>query len=514
MAAIPDIGHRPSAPAPNGMAAPEGRLREIAVCQILGLAALAIIIYAVAGGKYRILPYAFAIPAALLIIPKPNLIPYAFILSFFTFFTVYREGWMLRILGVDVMFLIVFFAFLSRNRIDFRAALSEQSRLIAALVLFLLWAAVGWVVNFYSHGPLENISSVFFIFNIVQLIAAVILFSQPQWKRYRDKILLFYMICIVFEIVAALGLEVLDGARSLSDFNRMSGTLGGHHGMLASVMILSFGIAAGAFFTLGGLVRKLFVLCVSIACIMTLFVAGSRGNLLGLILAMPVTVLLGYRLRSSTLALVFLSMAAAFAIFWMSPLKGVVTGAMSADTIDLSAYGRLLIWERVYEHAVSGPWLQKITGIGIGTFNSLRFNYYLEVGMFTTGAHNNFMHTFVEVGIVGLIIYLAIFAEIIRRLTARSRRGDNAARCFLAATLALLFSCLTQETFWFNPSFGRFWMMYMICYLTLFNFRGEPGRENPVACGAQHEHNHGCRVEAGSDTPARAAPGSASGSTG
>jgi O-antigen ligase len=146
---------------------------------------------------------------------------------------------------------------------------------------------------------------------------------------------------------------------------------------------------------------------------------------------------------------------------------------------DFSSYGRLLIWERVYEHAIYGPWVQKIVGIGVGTFNTLRFNYFLEVGTFTTGAHNNFLHVFVEAGIVGFLIYMVVFIHIIRTLVLRSKKyNDWVARSFLLCTLVLLFSSLTQETFWFNPSYGRFWLQYMFFYLIIFNFRTEPNSPN------------------------------------
>jgi O-antigen ligase len=187
---------------------------------------------------------------------------------------------------------------------------------------------------------------------------------------------------------------------------------------------------------------------------------------------MPITALLGYRLKKNTLLLVLLATAVALAIFWMSPLRAAVTNIMTLQTSDaatMSAYGRILIWERVYEHALYGPWIQKVFGIGIGTFNTLQFDHFLEVGTFTTGAHNNFMHAFVETGIVGMIIYTAIYVHIVDKLAVRRRKGDNAAKCFLVATLALLLSCLTQETFWPNTSFGRFGLMHMFSYVVLFN---------------------------------------------
>ncbi|MCL2218482.1 MAG: O-antigen ligase family protein [Chitinispirillia bacterium] len=476
MATISDSGLRTAAPAPGGEAAAlrKSDRRRLVVCQILGLAALALIAYASVSGEYRFLRHAAVIALALLIIPRSDLAPYIYILNFFTLYTIYRNGRMLAVLGSDVIFLVLILAFIASNRFNIRAALCEQGRLLFILTAFMLWAILSYALNFYSHSMLVNITSAFFIFNFVQIIAIVVLFSQPQWKPYREKAIFFYVILVVLEIAVTLASEVLGGAKSLSDFSKMTGTLGDHHGLLANVMILSFGVAMGAYFMLKGRFKKLLSACAGIASIALLFLSGSRGSLLGLMVAMPVTAFLGYRLRKSTLILVFAASVAAGIIFWISPMRTLLFNMMnmqSAESVDMSAYGRIIIWERVYDHAVNGPWMQKIFGIGMGTFNTLPFDHFVEVGTFTTGAHNNFMHAFVELGIVGLILFLAIFGEIIRRLVIWSRRGDNTARCFLISTLALLLSGMTQETFWFNTSFGRFWVMYVLFYVMLFNFR-------------------------------------------
>lgn len=461
----------------NETALHDGGRLGVVICQFFGLLALALIIYTfLMGGDRRILLVVAGMAPIPLVIARPNLILYGFILSFFISVVIFQRGWMFSVMATDLIFIALVFAFISRNRVDFKAVLKEQRNLFMILLLFMLWTIVGYVVNLYSHEFFVNATSVFFIFNIFQLVAIVVLFTQSHWKQYREKAIFFYVACVFCEIVAAFGVQILGGAYSLFGFKKMTGLLGVHHGLLANVMVLSFGVCTAAYFVLKGRFVKLFSVCVGIACLGTLLLSGSRGSIMGLIIAMPITAVLGYRLKRNTLLLLALSLAVAFVIFWLSPLKEVISMAnfQSADTADKSAYGRILIWERVYEHALYGPWVQKIFGIGIGTFNTLQFSYHLEVGTFTTGAHNNLLHAFVETGVVGLMIFSAIFVEIVRRLVVMSRRGNNAARCFLVATLGLLFSCLTQETFWPNPSFARFMLMYMFTYVALLNFSGKP----------------------------------------
>jgi len=454
-------------------------LSENIVSQVFGLVALLFVIHAVNTHNYRIMVYAVCLFSMLFVIPKPNLIPYLLVLSFFTLRAIVQIGMMLSVKTTDAVFLFLIFAFILNNKIDFNAVLKKQRFLMISVTALALWTVVGFIVNFYGHTWLVNVTSLFFILNFFMMAAMVVLFSQPQWNRYRNKIILFYVICSFSEIVIAILMKILEGARAFSDFHKLTGTLGSHHGMFGNVMILSFGVAACAFFELRGKYEKRFSLCIAVLSIVVMALSGSRSAILGILLAIPVIVLLSINYRWSILAVIVLSVAA---IAGASSIKDFVitTLAGSADAYNegFSSYGRLLIWERVYEHALYGPWVQKIFGIGAGTFNTLRFNYFLENGTFASGAHNNILHAFVETGIVGMVLFAAVFAEIIRKLTLRSRRyNDNAARCFLFCTLILLFSGLTQETFWFNSSFGRFWLQYMFFYLLIFNFRTE---EYPV----------------------------------
>jgi predicted Na+-dependent transporter len=79
-----------------------------------------------------------------------------------------------------------------------------------------------------------------------------------------------------------------------------------------------------------------------------------------------------------------------------------------------------------------------------------------------------------------MLIFSAIWVEIIRNLVMRIKKyKDNTAKGFLLCTLILMFSGLTQETFWFNPSYGRFWMQYIFFYLMIFNFRAD-AQERPI----------------------------------
>jgi O-antigen ligase len=461
---------------------PKGTWLEIIISQLLGLAALVLIVYSVLNHDYRALKYVILLIPAILFVLKPNLIPYLFILNFFVPITVFSKG-MISAMVIDAVFLLLILAFISNKRNCLKAALETQRPLLAILCLFMLWAVIGFIYNYYGHALSANVTSAFYIFNVAQLIAAVIIFSHPDWKERRDKIIIFYIICSFFEIVAALGIEIMSGARTVDDFHKLTGTLGDHHGMLANILILGAGVASCGFFRLRDKSKRYFSIGVCLMCIALLFVSGSRSGLMGVFLSLPAIVFLNYSHKQNAWLMLFLLIPVALIALRVLPLGEMLANMLDFQNTgnpDMSTYGRLLIWERVYEHAIYGPWIQKIIGIGIGTFYTLPFGYFLMGSTSAVGAHNNYFHAFVEVGIVGLVIFLAFFIQIIRKLVTVSLCKDNAAKCYLMCTLAFLFSGLTQETFWFNPAYGRIWLQYLFCYLILFNFNDKYPKNTKV----------------------------------
>lgn len=448
---------------------------RLLVCQLLGLVALALIVYTTISGRYHLLIYALAFMPMLSIIPKSDFIPYVFVASLLTIIHIYTNGWMLSIQVVDVTFLLLFAAFALSRKIDIGAALLKQRALLTVLCLFALWATIGFVINFYGHEPLENASSAFYIYKAINLVAAVIIFSLPDWKAHRDKIIMFYFVCLIPQLCVAFAQIVMYPEQKTHGI-----LLGGHHGMLGLIMILSIGVSSAFFFQSRNKIKKIFAAGICFLCVVELFLSGSRSNIMGALISIMLTLVLSYsHKRNVRYALLFFVPIMIVMFFMLREVLFNLSVLVDINNPDVSAFGRVMIWERVYEHALYGPWWQKIVGIGIGTFNTLTFNYYLEVGTFTNGAHNNFLHAFVETGIVGLIIFLSIFGVIIRDMLIKCKQNDNAARCFLFSTLAMLFSGLTQEAFWFNVSFGRIWLTYIFLYLMLFNFNNDFSKGEP-----------------------------------
>jgi len=82
------------------------------------------------------------------------------------------------------------------------------------------------------------------------------------------------------------------------------------------------------------------------------------------------------------------------------------------------------------------------------------------------GAHNNFLHTWAELGLPGIVVFLwflyVLFKETIRRVR---HQMDSAARRlavgFLCALVALVMTCVGQETFSVQPALGSFFCFFL-----------------------------------------------------
>jgi hypothetical protein len=96
-----------------------------------------------------------------------------------------------------------------------------------------------------------------------------------------------------------------------------------------------------------------------------------------------------------------------------------------------------------------------------------------------TNAHMLFLHIVLESGMIGLTIFGWVAYNVLRRL----RRQGAVARPILWATVALLVSSLTQETFYPLPSFGHFLGLYLCSLAIILNIGA---RRQPRASNHRH----------------------------
>jgi hypothetical protein len=117
--------------------------------------------------------------------------------------------------------------------------------------------------------------------------------------------------------------------------------------------------------------------------------------------------------------------------------------------------GRQDIWHETLDLLGNNP-MSWITGRGPG-----------YVTQFGRTAHNMYLHTLVELGVVGLLVLLTFMS----RLVGLLRRYESGTKPILVATIAFLITSLTQETFYPVTFLGHFLGLYLLSLAIALNPR-------------------------------------------
>ncbi len=160
-----------------------------------------------------------------------------------------------------------------------------------------------------------------------------------------------------------------------------------------------------------------FVFCLLLTAQLLTF---SRGGYLGLLVALPLMILLLWRIFEPKLkifvaAFILLSIIAIF--IFGSPILYRLTSLF--DFKEPSNLGRLLIWEEALDFFYDHPFL----GVGIGSYSELinpAASYRVPIY-----AHNTYLDIAVEMGVFALIAWLGIFLVALRGLWKVSLEGKE-----------------------------------------------------------------------------------------
>lgn len=272
------------------------------------------------------------------------------------------------------------------------------------LVMFLF---VGWVLcsAAWAEDPSRVMGSLF------RYLLAMVLIFVVYTAVQREEDLTKIIGAMVLGAVCAAGYGFLNpAATGAATADRLSGTLGDANQLAAALVLgigLSGGLAAiaktplgrGAAISAGGI------------CLIGTLMTGSRGGLVALVAMLIAAVLLA-RGRRIALTLVTLTvLLAAVGYFVMAaPYQArerVLNPGREGGT------GRTDIWTVGSRMASAHP----ITGVGAGNFQVSSIHYLLQPGSLPNDeyiadspavAHNMYLEVLAELGVVGLILFLAI----------------------------------------------------------------------------------------------------------
>ncbi len=222
------------------------------------------------------------------------------------------------------------------------------------------------------------------------------------------------------------------------------GTIGYNHSYTALQIAIS--LALFLHFNKGdSLFLHLF--SVSLACAAAFFTGSRTGLILTLIFALS-------QMRGilTQYLLLFLSLVLAGLVLSQPALFGsdedptsILTRQSTLLNPTQNLSGRDAIWLDYLDYLNSNP-IRWIIGSGTGS-NSQR----------DSNAHNLYLNIAGEGGLPLLIVFIAVFINVLRALW----RNESGSKPMFFITLALLVSALTQETFYPVPAFGHFLGFYL-----------------------------------------------------
>jgi O-antigen ligase len=338
----------------------------------------------------------------------------------------------------------------------------KTSWTIRLLILFFFTSLVSLVINVYTFSEIDTLRSIAYLFHLLELIVVFVIITKEVSFASKD---FFINWIIVFSLAESLivGYQFFSALlHGFYYFRDVSG-LYGHHCQIGNMMTISIACAIYKMFNTHLLGKKIAYLSLSFLFCWAIICSGSRSNLLGIICSVGLLILSKFRFNKRyVLGVLSLAIFSLFLIIF-SPFKHLTdfTFKSAATGIDISSYQRIFIWKGALEHFIHAPLFMKLFGLGIGNYSNLHYSFLLETGKTTSGAHNNFLHVLMETGILGISIFIGFFISTIANLW-KNGKEDIFAYFYVWVTIALLVSCFTQETFWFQISFGDFWLFYMI----------------------------------------------------
>ena len=232
----------------------------------------------------------------------------------------------------------------------------------------------------------------------------------------------------------------------------------GNSNVLAAVSIAGLVLSLGAALALKRApLARIALVGVAAICLVASLLTGSRSGVIALGAVLLAAILVGGRWRggAAIVAIVLAVAATVFVAVYAPPevrerITQTSPGEVSSDE------GRTTIWQVGWRMVEDQP----IRGIGVGNYAGSAINYVLEPGLLTRTdqiidtpkvAHNIYLHVLAELGVIGLLIFLAILGFCLRCAHQAARRfkaiGDQQMEVISRALLIAMIGVLVSDFF-------------------------------------------------------------------
>ncbi|MBD3420289.1 MAG: hypothetical protein GF398_09260 [Chitinivibrionales bacterium] len=412
-----------------------------------------------------LLPFLAIIMALIIVFPK--YIWYIFILSFFYQYPL-LEKLNIRVVLSDILFPIFLLSYFGNFVVNGvrTTNFKPNKRVITIHTLLFVIAIISMLINLptYKHYKMWA-SSIWYLYRFSQILVALFVFSDDNSEINLENVVRIIIWGSVLQFFAALiQMHTLEYTTLFYARSDISGTLAPHHSVLGTFLLIPIFLTTEKFLKCTDTKDKIRFLAMLIVLILTLIFSGSRSSITGLALSLTILILINFKLNIQYLFFILALVLAVFSLLIFSPLGSLISMTVnSAETggMDISSASRFFIWRNAIIYFFNSNWLQKLLGFGIGTYMYHQNMDYLWLGLnFNSGAHNNFLHVLCETGIIGLVIFIALAILLLHQLWPHPSKSKYNNSLFYA-TIAMFGSSFTQETFWFQKSFGVLWLFYI-----------------------------------------------------
>jgi O-antigen ligase len=260
---------------------------------------------------------------------------------------------------------------------------------------------------------------------------------------------------------AAKGGLSVNGGEAANVEGRFQGGAGDPN-YLAAVLVPALMLAGGLAIRKAAGTRALLALATAIIAV-GLAATQSRGGIIGAAVCAVIALAIWRGRRALIVSLIGLAVLATTAFFVANPAAWQRIHAGNA-----SGSGRVDIWKVAWRVMQDHP----LVGVGIAQFPQVSPHYVLQPGALEyvnlivekhIVVHNLYLQLWVETGIIGLLLFLAVVASSLaagwRAATQFDRQGDVEMSSLARASILALIGMLTASFFLSNLEAGQLWLL-------------------------------------------------------
>jgi O-antigen ligase len=364
--------------------------------------------------------------------------------------------------AISVLLLAAWIGTLRRSWRERLAVLENQRGLVVAIVMYLLWSALSLL---WAENSLVG-SETFVEWLIAGGVFLVIATTVLDARHARWIALAFVaggVASVAIGIASAGGLHGVEEAGLYSSEGRLTG--GSTDPNYLGAGLIASAVLAVALFASSRRLLLRWAMGGSVVILVAGIVASeSRGAILSGVVA-AVAALFIFRRQRGTLITVLVAIGV-IGLLWF----GLDPGALQRIThVSGTGTGRTDLWTVAWRIGRSHP----LVGVGLGNFIIQEPHYVLRPGALSDVlliveqphvAHNMYLQTFAELGIIGFVLLLGVVASLVVYGLRAARRFDAAGESSLATltrgVVVAEIAVFTALVFLSDGPDERFWVLF------------------------------------------------------